>query len=170
MLDIFYLTYLDDYSKENFERIKELALPGQNVIHIKDIDGIYNGHKECALQSSTKHFFVIDGDGWVLGNFDFSYVPNETDEVYPQTSTAQCTHVWRAVNPATGQTYGYGGVKLFAREAFMDKAYIDIQHPLDKRIDYIFTSNYKIISHRHIDDRLNNNSLKDSICSFSGAK
>ena len=29
MLDIFYLTYLDDYSKENFERIKELALPGQ---------------------------------------------------------------------------------------------------------------------------------------------
>ena len=130
MLDIFYLTYLDDYSKENFERIKELALPGQNVIHVKDIDGIYNGHKECALQSSTKHFFVIDGDGWVLGNFDFSYVPNETDEIYPQTSTAQCTHVWRAVNPATGQTYGYGGVKLFAREAFMDKAYIDIQHPL----------------------------------------
>ena len=35
----------------------------------------------------------------------------------------------------------------------------DIQHPLDKRIDYIFTSNYKIISHRHIDDRLNNNSF-----------
>ena len=40
MLDIFYLTYLDDYSEENFERIKELASPGQNVIHIKDIDGI----------------------------------------------------------------------------------------------------------------------------------
>ena len=35
----------------------------------------------------------------------------------------------------------------------------DIQHPLDKRIDYIFTTNYKIISHRHIDDRLNNNSF-----------
>jgi len=33
------------------------------------------------------------------------------------------------------------------------------QHPLDKRIDYIFTKNYKIISHRHIDDRLNNNSF-----------
>ena len=32
----------------------------------------------------------------------------------------------------------------------------DIQHPLDKRIDYIFTTNYEIISHRHIDDRLNN--------------
>ena len=35
----------------------------------------------------------------------------------------------------------------------------DIQHPLDKRIDYIFTTSYKIISHRHIDDRLNNNSF-----------
>ena len=35
----------------------------------------------------------------------------------------------------------------------------DIQHHLDKRIDYIFTTNYKIISYRHIDDRLNNNSF-----------
>ena len=130
MLDIFYLTYHDDYSQDNHRRLKELAQPNQNVIHVADIDGIYNGHKECALQSSTKHFFVVDGDGWVKDDFDFSYIPNETDEVYPQTSTAQCTHVWRAVNPATGQTYGYGGVKLFARDAFMDKAYIDIQHPL----------------------------------------
>ena len=129
MLDIFYLTYHDDFSKENFEQIKKLAGAGQRVINVADIDGIYNGHKECALQSETKHFFVVDGDAWVLDDFDFSYVPSETDEVYPQTCSAQCTHVWRAVNPATGQVYGYGGVKLFARDAFMHKAFIDAEFP-----------------------------------------
>ena len=129
MLDIFYLTYHDDFSKENFEQIKKLAGEGQRVINVADIDGIYNGHKECALQSETKHFFVVDGDAWVLDDFDFSYIPSETDEVYPQTCSAQCTHVWRAVNPATGQVYGYGGVKLFARDAFMHKAFMDAEFP-----------------------------------------
>ena len=117
MLDIFYLTYKHDYSKENFERIKEIARPGQNVLHVADIEGIYNAHKECALQSSTSHFFVVDGDAWIDDEFDFSYVPSTTDEVYPETCSAQCTHVWRAINPATRRAYGYGGVKLFAREA-----------------------------------------------------
>ena len=129
LLDIFYLTYHGDFSEENFEQIKKLAGFPQRVIHVADIDGIYNAHKECAKQSKTKHFFVVDGDAWVLDDFDFSYVPSETDEVYPQTCSAQCTHVWRAVNPATGQVYGYGGVKLFARDAFMDKAYINVEFP-----------------------------------------
>jgi len=129
MLDIFYLTYHDDFSQENLDQIKKLAGENQRVINVADIDGIYNGHKTCALQSETKHFFVVDGDAWVLDDFDFSYVPSEIDEVYPKTCSAQCTHVWRAVNPATGQIYGYGGVKLFARDAFMDKAYIDVEFP-----------------------------------------
>ncbi len=129
MLDIFYLTYKHDYSKENFERIKEIACPGQNVLHVADIDGIYNAHKECALQSSTSHFFVVDGDAWIDDEFDFSYVPSTTDEVYPETCSAQCTHVWRAINPATRRAYGYGGVKLFAREAFFDKAWVEVEFP-----------------------------------------
>lgn len=130
MLDIFYLTYHGDFSQENFDQIKKLAGKNQRVINIADVDGIYNGHKQCAEQSKTKHFFVVDGDAWVLDSFDFSYVPSETDEVYPETSSAQCTHVWRALNPYTDLVYGYGGVKLFAREAFMDKAYIDIKFPV----------------------------------------
>jgi len=130
LLDIFYLTYHDDYSEENFEQLKKLAGFPQRVIHVADIDGIYNAHKECAKQSKTKHFFVVDGDAWVKEDFNFSYIPSETDEVYPETSSAQCTHVWRAENPYTGLVYGYGGVKLFARDAFMDKAYIDVKFPV----------------------------------------
>ena len=57
MLDIFYLTHKHDYSKENFERIKEIARP-QNVLHVADIEGIYNAHKECALQSRSLTFLL----------------------------------------------------------------------------------------------------------------
>ena len=130
LLDIFYLTYHGDFSEENFSRLKELSGFPQRVVHVADIDGIYNAHKECAKQSKTKHFFVIDGDAWIKDDFDFSYVPSETDEIYPDTSSAQCTHVWRAENPYNGLVYGYGGVKLFARDAFMDKAYIDVKFPV----------------------------------------
>ena len=105
MLDIFYLTYQNDYSRENWERLHELALPGQNIHHVKDIDGIYDAHKECARLSDSNHFFVVDGDAWVLDTFDFGYMPSQIDEVYPDTCSAQCTHVWRAVNPATGKTF-----------------------------------------------------------------
>lgn len=129
LLDVFYLTYHDDFSEENYERLKSLVIYPQRVIHVADIDGIYNAHKKCASISKTKHFYVVDGDAWILDNFDFTYIPSETDEVYPETCSAQCTHVWRALNPATNQVYGYGGVKLFARDAFMDKAYIDVEFP-----------------------------------------
>ena len=30
------------------------------------------------------HFFVVDGDAWIDDEFDFSYVPSTTDEVYPE--------------------------------------------------------------------------------------
>ena len=41
--------------------------------------------------------FVVDGDAWIDDEFDFSYVSLTTDEVYPETCSAQCTHVWRAI-------------------------------------------------------------------------
>ena len=78
MLDIFYLTYQNDYSKENWERLNELAHPIKNVLHVKDIEGIYDAHKECARLSEFDHFFVVDGDGWVLDTFDFSYITSQT--------------------------------------------------------------------------------------------
>ena len=62
-------------------------------------------------------------------NLIFHMLPSTTDEVYPETCSAQCTHVWRALNPATRRAYGYGGVKLFAREAFFDKAWVHFKFP-----------------------------------------
>jgi len=118
MIDVFYLTYYGDYSQKNYDRIKSLCDTTQRVHNVADINGIYNAHKACAELSTTENFFVVDGDAWVLEDFDFSYVPSDKIDVYPNVPQTQCTHVWRARNPATGELAGYGGVKLFNRNAF----------------------------------------------------
>ena len=47
-LDIFYLTFGDDYSEENLEQIKKVAHPNQRVVTVSDIPGIFNAHKSCS--------------------------------------------------------------------------------------------------------------------------
>ena len=121
MLDIFYLTFRDDFSQENLDRVWDLAEksdPNANIITVSHVQGIYNAHRQCAKQSSTENFFVIDADAWLLDDFDLGYDPSTAKDIYPNTPASKCTHVWRAKNPATGMLYGYGGVKLFHRDAF----------------------------------------------------
>jgi len=119
-LDIFYLTFGDDYSEENLEQIKKVAHPNQRVTTVSDIPGIFNAHKSCSERSTTDYFFVVDGDAFVLDDFDFSYIPSPVEEAYPGLTFSKCTHVWRAINPYTNAVYGYGGVKLFPKGAFAD--------------------------------------------------
>ena len=118
MIDVFYLTYYGDYSQKNYDRIKYLCDDSQSIYNVADIEGIYNAHKTCAEISATENFFVVDGDAWVLEDFDFSYIPSKDIDVYPNVPQTQCTHVWRAKNPATGELAGYGGIKLFNKNAF----------------------------------------------------
>jgi hypothetical protein len=120
MLDIFYLTYKSDFSERNLNRILSLAAPDQRVINIDGVNGIYNAHRECALQSEYEHFFVVDGDAFLRSDFDLGYIPSYETEVYSGVVQANCTHVWRAYNPVIDMTYGYGGVKLLHYELFED--------------------------------------------------
>ena len=136
MIDVFYLTYYNDYSQQNFDRIKSLCGNDQHVINIANIEGIYNAHSACAMASSTTNFYVVDGDAWIVDDFDLSYVPSAEVYVYPNVSQRQCTHVWRASNPATGELAGYGGVKLFNKNAFLvesDKTIVDVTTTVAKR-------------------------------------
>jgi hypothetical protein len=72
---------------------------------VKDVEGIFTAHKQASTLVDTSMFWVVDGDAEVMADFDFSYIP----DVYDQ----DVTHVWNSANPITGDTYGYGGVKLF---------------------------------------------------------
>ena len=118
MIDVFYLTYRDDYSDNNLNRILSKVGEDQRVINTADVDGVYEAHRACAEQSATENFYVVDGDAWIIDDFDFSYIPSNRIDVYPGVPQTQCTHVWRALNPATGELAGYGGVKLFNRNSF----------------------------------------------------
>ena len=122
MIDVFYLTYQDDYSDNNLNRILSKVRKNQRVINTADIDGVYEAHLKCAEQSATENFYVVDGDAWIIDDFDFSYTPSDSIDVYPGVPQTQCTHVWRALNPATGELAGYGGVKLFNRNSFFVKS------------------------------------------------
>jgi len=121
MIDVFYLTYGDDFSQANLNRIRDKLAPGQQAYVVKDVPGIYNAHRECALSSNTDHFYVIDGDAYLVDEFDLSYVPSDTIDVYPGVPQSRCVHVWRAYNPVIDMTYGYGGVKLLHKELFQEE-------------------------------------------------
>jgi len=78
------------------------------MIWVKDVDGIFEAHKEAANRVSSKMFWVVDCDADVSSEFEFSYVPDAYDE--------DIVHVWNSRNPITGMEYGYGGVKLLPTE------------------------------------------------------
>ena len=97
--DIVLITYAQNNTHELLE-----ALPDESIL-VSDVDGIFNAHQQASNSVSSSMFWVVDGDADVVEGFDFSYIP----DVYDQ----DVTHVWNSTNPVTGDTYGYGGVKLF---------------------------------------------------------
>lgn len=88
-----------------------IRLP-RGTLLVSDVDGIFNAHQVASHAVTTKMFWVVDGDADVVEDFDFSYIP----DIYDQ----DVTHVWNSANPVTGDTYGYGGVKLFNTQAVRD--------------------------------------------------
>jgi len=113
--DIVFLSYYDDNALEKFEKLRDqvslistMSKQKLNMIWVKDVDGIFEAHKEAANRVSSKMFWVVDCDADVSSEFEFSYVPDAYDE--------DIVHVWNSRNPITGMEYGYGGVKLLPTE------------------------------------------------------
>ena len=47
----------------------------------------------------------------------------------------------------------------------------DVKNPISKRIDYIFTKSFEVLSYSHIDDRLeNNNHISDHLAVMTRLK
>ena len=113
MLDIFHLSYYEPFADETYEKLRYRFPWAKRVQNIK---GIFNGHKECARQSLTTMFYVVDADAILKDDFDFSYTPSPKLEYWDGVKQTECVHVWRCENPINGLIYGNGGVKLFPRE------------------------------------------------------
>ena len=61
--EIFFVCYDEPNRKKNWKRVKSLFPNAQKV---EGVEGFDRALKTCAKRSTTRHFFVIDGDNYVL--------------------------------------------------------------------------------------------------------
>jgi hypothetical protein len=117
MLDVFFLSYDELYADDNYE-ILQMFAPNAKRVH--GIKGIFEAHQECARQSRTSHFYVIDADAIIEEEFNFKFTPNKAQFVYETIPETECVFVWRSRNPVNDLLYGYGGAKLFPKQKLLE--------------------------------------------------
>lgn len=108
LFDVFFISHGEANADENWENLRRLCPRAQRL---DGIDGLYQVHRACAVASTTENFFVVDADAWVFDDFGFDL------ESTPDPSAVT---IWHARNPVNGLEYGYGGIKLFPRQPFLE--------------------------------------------------
>lgn len=106
-LDVIFISYYEENAEENWQRVLEKAPWAKRIDGVK---GIFEAHKAAANLSFTDMFYVVDGDAYLTDDWHFNFQPGLFDR--------DCAYVWSAKNPINDLTYGYGGVKLFAKKQF----------------------------------------------------
>lgn len=109
-LDVIFISYHEPNAEENWQRVKSKAPWAKRVDGVK---GIFEAHKAAAKLSTTDMFYVVDGDAWLVDDWQFNYQPGIFDR--------DCVYIWASVNPINELTYGHGGVKLFSKSELMKK-------------------------------------------------
>jgi MoaA/NifB/PqqE/SkfB family radical SAM enzyme len=102
-----FISYDEPNAEENWQRVLEKAPHAKRV---DGVAGIFEAHKAAARLAKTDMFYVVDGDAWLVDEWQFDYQPEIFDR--------DCSYVWHSKNPINDLEYGYGGVKLFPRRAF----------------------------------------------------
>ncbi len=127
--DVFFICYDENNSAKNLRYIKEKR---SDVKVISGIKGIFNAHREAALQSTTEFFWVVDADATVIDAFDFEYKVSEYD--------FDVVHIWKSYNPINELEYGHGGVKLLPKHIILnadEDTTVDITTSLTDKIKVI---------------------------------
>ncbi len=106
--DVIFISYHEPNSQQAYDALCSKV----EAKWVKDVDGIFQAHKQAASLADSKMFWVVDADAEINENFDFSYMPDVYDE--------EAVHVWASINPVTGSEYGYGGVKLFNTQQVLE--------------------------------------------------
>lgn len=108
-LDIIFLSYDEIQADENFRKLQE-RFPYAKRVH--GVKGIFEAHKKAAEYATSNMFYVVDADSIIKYNFNFDY--------YPSLYNIDTVHVWSSENPVNDLVYGYGGVKLFPKNALLN--------------------------------------------------
>jgi len=109
-LDVIFISYFEPNAEENWQRVLEKAPWAKRV---DGVEGIFAAHKEAAQISETDMFYVVDGDAWLVDDFNFEFQPTLFDR--------DCAYVWSSINPVNGLIYQNGGVKLFNKEIILNQ-------------------------------------------------
>lgn len=109
MYDLFFISYFEPNSLENWQRLKSRFIHAKHISGVKGIDA---AHKKAAQSSLTSMFYTVDADTIVHDHWDFSFNPTEYDKNY--------LHLWYSKNPVNDLEYGYGGIKLWPRKAVIE--------------------------------------------------
>jgi hypothetical protein len=117
MLDVFFLSYDEAFADENYNILTMFA---PNAKRVNGVKGIFEAHQECARQSKTSHFYVIDADAVIEEEFNFKFTPQSDHFVYETVPETECVFVWRTRNPVNDLLYGYGGAKLFPKQKLLE--------------------------------------------------
>lgn len=109
-LDVIFISYNEPNAEENWQRVLQKAPWAKRVDGVK---GIFNAHKAAAKLSKSDMFYVVDGDAYLVNDWNFDFQPNIFDR--------DCAYVWSSKNPINDLVYGYGGVKLFPKKILSNK-------------------------------------------------
>lgn len=109
MYDLFFLSYQEPLSDENWFKLKNRFVHARRISGIKGIDA---AHKKAAQQSNTTMFYTVDADTVVDCSWKFDYVPPEWDRKF--------LHLWYSRNPVNNLEYGYAGIKLWPKESVLN--------------------------------------------------
>lgn len=112
MLDVFFLSYNEPFADDNYQKLLEKA-PHAKRVH--GVTGFVNAHRQCAKESLTYNFYVVDADAIIAEDFDFNFTPSKHKEFWPNIMESDCLCLWSSINPINDLIYGYGGVKLIPK-------------------------------------------------------
>jgi len=109
-LDVIFISYYELNAEKNWQRVLKKAPWAKRINGVK---GIFEAHKAAAKISSTDMFYIVDGDAYLVDDWEFNFQPGVFDR--------NCAYVWSSRNPVNSLTYAHGGVKLFNKNILMSK-------------------------------------------------
>jgi len=105
--DVIFLSYDEPCAEEHWQHTKKLFPYAQRVHGVK---GILNAYRRCESIARTDRFYVVDGDEYILENFDLNSAPSD--------SSGSFYYMWMTRNAVNDLIYPNGGVKLFPKGIF----------------------------------------------------
>ena len=134
-IDVFYVCFDEPNRSENWRQIKSIQEKAQKV---EGIVGFDKALKTCAQNSSTDHFFIIDGDNRVLEDrLDRGLQLSEVSD--------QWVLSWSSLNSLNALIYGNGGLKLWPREVAMNIKSHENAGDTGDQTDYCFVAKYYMV-------------------------